>query len=103
MCTSIASAEDVYDLVSGKNIYARVKNDASLENQKIFHAYEIKSSKKVIAVCTRGAATYAVAARWDLSITSKAEAEEEAEKLCNELGAFGGTLIGYRIKKDIRF
>jgi len=38
-----------------------------------------------------------------LSITSKAEAEDEADKLCAELGAFGGTLIGYKIKKDIRF
>lgn len=103
MYISNASAEDVYELVSGKNIYARVKKDAVFENQKIFHEYETKNSKKIIAVCTRGAATYSLAARWDLSITSRADADQEANELCTELGAFGGVLIGYKIKKEIRF
>ena len=98
-----SNAEDVYALTSGKNIYARAKKDAVSENLQVFQQYEAIHSKKIIAVCANGAATYAVAARWDVSITSNAEAEDEADKLCAELGAFGGTLIGYKIKKDIRF
>ncbi len=100
---SVLADSDVYDLLSGKNVYARVKKDSIEANEDVFLKYEKQKSRKVIAGCIRSGVTYSVQAQWDLKISSKRDAENAAQKLCTESGAFGGVLLGYKVKTEIRF
>lgn len=100
---SVIADSDVYDLLSGKNVYARVKKDSVEESKDVFLKYEKQKSRKVIAGCVRSGVTYSVQAQWDLKISSKRDAEDAAQNLCTDSGAFGGFLLGYKVKKEIRF
>jgi len=101
--TQSISAASVEDLISGKNIYLKIKKDSIEINKKIFETYESQKTKKIIAVCPQSSATYSIVARWNINILSKNEAEHEAHLLCQESGAISGKLIGYKINKEIIF
>jgi len=94
---------DIYTFLDGKNIYNKVKNDSVEDNLGVFKIYEKQTSKKIIAACIRSGVGYSVAAQWDLNIHSHAEAEAAMQALCERQGAFGGVLLGYKAKKEIRF
>jgi hypothetical protein len=94
---------DVYALLEGKNVYVRVKKDSVGLNNDVFKKYEKQTSKKIIAACVNSGVTYSVVAQWDLEIASRAEAEMATQELCTGNGAFGGILLGYKVKREIRF
>lgn len=103
IATSTIADTNVYEFLSGRNIYNKVKNDAINTNREVFLKYEKQASKKIIFGCIESAVTYSVKAQWNLKITSKFTAEEMAESLCTDSGALGAILLGYKIKNEIRF
>jgi hypothetical protein len=101
--TSTYADSDVYEFLTEKNVYNRAKKDAIEANKGVFFKYEKQTSKKIIVACIESAVTYSVKAQWNLKIASKFDAEEIAESLCRDSGAFGAVLLGYKVKREIKF
>lgn len=104
MAASSMAEANVYQLLDGPNIYRRVRNDTrGGPNEEVFLEYEKQESKRIIAACISSSSTYSVVAQWNLKISSKDEAQQTATILCHNSGAFSSVLLGYKIKRDIRF
>jgi len=81
--------------------YQFIKNDSYKISSDIFKIFEDAKSKKIIFICLNFY-EYNVNSKWDLEIKSKKDAEKIAMDYCGYQG-LGFELLGYKVKKEIRF